>query len=132
MDNHRKRVVKKFFMKPRNILMSVLIFIALVGIIISGYFVFVYSSVCDDEACFSEKLVDCNSAEYLDISPETVKRYEVLGKNGKYCDVEGCIKFAQIEGMCRRHEEGIRRKRCNVEECSTSVLKEESEEILNK
>ena len=48
MDSNTKRAVKNFFMRPRNILISVLGLIVLIGIIISVYYLFIYSFMCAD------------------------------------------------------------------------------------
>ena len=95
---------EKFFLKPKGIIILLLIIIAIAGIAIATYSLLTYKKVCDDEVCFAEALTNCSKAIYLSNNQETVVRYTILGASEKTClvNVEMLqIKqgFLQVESM---------------------------------
>ena len=61
---------------------TIIIAVLVIGIIIAGYFTYVYSSTCEDEVCFQNALVRCKRTSFLKDSEETVILYRILGKRG--------------------------------------------------
>jgi len=105
MDIYHKRGIINFFKKPRNILITTLVIVVFVGILLSIYFMFIYSFRCVEETCFAEKIVKCKKASYIDINPETVKEYKILGRENGGCEIEvqilqirqGSVELASLE-----------------------------------
>ncbi len=140
MNHHQKIGIKNFFKKPKNMLISGLTVIVAIGIIISIYFLFIYSSMCGDELCFSKKLVKCDRAHYIESSAETVKQYNILGKKDNKCQVEveilqirqGSVELASLEGKSMICSMGLgvsADPESNIKFCH-GILKEEIQEAI--
>jgi len=87
--------VLDYFRKPKHIVYLVVILVALIGVIYSVYAIFIYSGFCEDEACFAEKLVECDRSSYIKNNPETILRYDIKGKQGKDCEVN--VEMLQVK-----------------------------------
>jgi hypothetical protein len=87
--------VSRYFSKPRNWWILAVIIIAIIGMIVSGYFIFVYRNVCNTDDCFSKAIVNCDKTVYIKNSPETITQYKILGKENGECKVN--VKLLQLK-----------------------------------
>lgn len=131
---------EKFFLKPKGIIILVLIFIAIVGIVIAAYSIAIYKKVCGDEICFAEALTNCSKAVYLSNNQETVVRYTIQGVSEKTCLVN--VEMLQIKQGSLQVESMVGKEMVcaaplgvyimpdeNIKNCH-GLLKEEIQDIL--
>jgi len=98
--------VGKYFKKSKHWPIAAIILVAIVGIIFSVYYIFIYSNVCQDDICFSESLVKCKRTIYIKDNTETITQYSVEGKKSGDCSVnvkilqikQGALELVKIEG----------------------------------
>ena len=70
--------------------------IVIVLILIAGaYFLFFYTPKCNDEVCFSDKLINCKRASFISENTDTVLGYNILGASSGKCETN--VKLLQIK-----------------------------------
>jgi len=86
--------------KDVKILKMILLVIILLIIIVLGvfiYFFFFRTVKCqiNDEACFSNSIINCERASFVRDSEEFITSYNILGKSGSNCEVN--IEIIQVK-----------------------------------
>jgi len=76
---------EKFVRKPRNVIILVLCILALIGAIISGYFLVMSAKTCSTEACFKTGVEKCSPAIYTAQNSDTALLYTIKGISGTTC-----------------------------------------------
>ena len=82
-------------MKKRLIVLGVLLVLILIGLIISGYYLYSNVNKCSSKECFYNSLSDCRKTTYISDTPETTIEYSILGISKGKCDVN--VKMLQIK-----------------------------------
>lgn len=131
---------ERYFSKKKHWPLLALIIIALIGLVVSAYFIASYSRVCYDEECFKFAVVKCQRAVYIKDNPETIIQYTILGKTQNGCKVN--VKVIQIgEGsveleLLKNHEMNCLvplgayvKPEENIKNCN-GLLKEKIQEIM--
>lgn len=88
--------VVRFFSKPKNKLLLLIMAVALIGAVVAGCFVVFGGKICGDESCFSVALVKCSRVSYVKNAPETSLFYTIRGKtlDNKNCKID--VKLIQV------------------------------------
>ncbi len=74
-------------MKKRLIVLSIILVVILIGLVVSGYYLYSSINRCNSQECFYNSLADCRKTIYIADSPETTLEYEILGISRGKCDV---------------------------------------------
>jgi hypothetical protein len=82
-------------MKKRLIVLGVLLVLILIGLVISGYYLYSNVNKCSSKECFYNSLSDCRKTSYISDTPETTIEYSILGISKGKCDVN--VKMLQIK-----------------------------------
>jgi len=82
-------------MKKRLIVLGVLLVLILIGLVISGYYLYSNVNKCSSKECFYNSLSDCRKTTYISDTPETTIEYSILGISKGKCDVN--VKMLQIK-----------------------------------
>lgn len=85
----------KYLAKPKNLIIEAIVLIALVGIIITSYFMITSVNKCDDSACFSQALVSCDKVSFVADKTESIFYYQILGQKDNACQVN--VRLLQIK-----------------------------------
>ena len=132
--------VERLFLKSKNIPFLIIIVLALIGIIWSGYFVFKYERVCEDENCFSTALVKCEKRMYIKDNPETITQYRIFKRTQDSCEVnvkmlrikQGSVELSALEDKemdCTLPLGTYMQPESNIRNCH-GFLREEIQEIM--
>ena len=135
-----RKEVERYFRKPKNWPILAVIIVATIGLLISIYYIILYSTGCSTEDCFSNALVKCRRTTYLKNSPETITEYKILRKDGKACEVnvkliqlkQGSAELAPLEGKdmtCQTPLGTYMKPEENIKNCH-GLLKEGIQEIM--
>jgi hypothetical protein len=120
---------------------SFLIFTLLVAVLAGVYYIYLYSSECEDQSCFQEKVLSCDRAHWIREDAEASWRYRILkssGKNACIIDVDliqvnyGNIEAEKMEGKsmrCEYQKGETRFPEEDVADC-TGELKEALQDII--
>jgi hypothetical protein len=82
-------------MKKRLIVLGVLLVLILIGLVISGYYLYSNVNTCSSQECFYNSLSDCRKTSYISDTPETTIQYSILGISRGKCDVN--VKMLQVK-----------------------------------
>lgn len=137
---YKKKEVKKFFLKPKNLIISIIILIALLAMVASIYFISIYIRSCDTGACFSENLITCKKASWIREDTEKTLLYKIKSRSDNHCLVsvellqlkQGAIEIASLEGKkmeCKVPLGVAVKPEENLKNCQ-GLLKEEIQEIV--
>lgn len=135
-----KKEVEVYFRKPRHWPLLAVIIIAAIGLLVSLYFIIIYSTGCQDESCFSDALVKCKRTNYLKDTTETLTEYKILSKTERTCKVnvklvqikQGSVELGPLEGkemQCILPLGTYMKPEENIKNCH-GLLKEGVQEIM--
>ena len=129
---------KKHFDRRKIIFLAILIII--ITTLTAYPFIVKKPFVCQDLACFKEKLSSCDKAEFVSDVDEATWIYTIIDKTKNECLVdqkllqvkEGELSIAKLEGLSMTCETPLGTSILpgeNLNECS-GILKEEMQEII--
>lgn len=127
-------------MKKRLTILIILIIAVVIGLAVSG--MYLYSSVnkCNSKECFDNSLSECRKTSYISDSTDTVLEYTILGSSNENCRVNvkmlqvkrGLAELSALEQkdmVCNVPLGAISEPEKNLKECH-GVLKEEIQNII--
>lgn len=137
----KKSVKFKRSKKSRKGIFIITIVIIIIAILAAVYFLFFYTSFCENKQCFDNALDKCKRASLIKNDENAVWSYKILGEGEKGCRVEieliqlkkGHIGVEKLEGntmVCDYIKSDIYPEE-DVAMC-TGKLKEELQDIIIK
>ena len=82
-------------MKKRLIVMCALLLLVIMGLIVSGYYLYYEINLCNEKECFYNSLAECRRTAFVNDGPETTLQYSIIGAYGGKCNVD--VKILQIK-----------------------------------
>jgi len=124
----------------KELIVEILLGIVLIALAITVYIGYFHYSKCGDENCFTQSLINCEKATYLQDSPYSLMKYKILGPSSKNCNIEvllvqvkkGEIGLLELEGskmVCSIPLGTFVKPESNLERCS-GELKEKIQGIV--
>ena len=121
-------------------LLSILIILLVVLILISVYYFFLREEDCEDTDCFSDSLLNCKRARFIQNDITSQWEYRILGEKDKMCEInvkllsikKGNIDLSSAEGkdmLCLIQKNLVLRPEKQIENCH-GILKEELQKIV--
>ena len=127
-------------MKKKLTILIVLIILVVIGLAISGYYLYQGVNKCNSKECFDNSLSECRKTSFISDSADTVLEYTILGASNGDCNVNvnmlqikrGVAELAALEGkemICSVPAGAIGEPEKNLKICH-GVLKEEIQNVI--
>ena len=127
-------------MKKRVVILSLLLIIALIGLIISAYYIYFFMNKCSTQECFYSSLTQCKRTLYISENTDSDMEYKILGKEGNSCNVyvqllqlkKGAVELTILENkdmICSLPFGVLQEPEKNLKNCH-GRLKEEIQNII--
>ena len=127
-------------MKKKLTVLIVLIVLVVIGLAVSGYYLYQGVNKCNSKECFDNSLSECRKTSFVSDSPDTVLEYTILGASGGNCNVNvkmlqikrGAAELSALEGkemICAVPAGTIGEPEKDLKTCH-GVLKEEIQNVI--
>lgn len=129
-------------MKKKLTVLIVLIALVIIGLAVSGYYLYSGVNSCTSKECFDNSLSECRKTSYISDSTDTVLEYVILGSSGGNCEVNvkmlqikrGVAELSALEGkemVCSVALGLVTAPEANLKNCH-GILKEEIQNVIIK
>jgi len=124
----------------KELIVEIALGVVLIALAITVYIGYFHYSSCKDDKCFSQSLVECKRAVYLNDAANALLKYKITGSIFGECNIEvsllqvkkGAIEVSELEGLkmnCKLPLGTIMVPESNLENCK-GELKEEIQSIV--
>lgn len=129
--------------KGKNFAFIIIIILAVLAVLLGGYFMFFYSQKCMNKECFNSALSACKRAEFIKEADDASWLYKIAGRSNEECKVivkmlqlkQGNIEMAVLEGKemaCYLAFGSVAEPQENINKCSGSLKEEMQKIIINR
>lgn len=82
-------------MKKRVVILSILLILALIGLVMSAYYIYFFMHKCSTQECFYNALTQCKKTLYISENADSDMEYKILGRENDKCNVY--VRLLQIK-----------------------------------
>jgi hypothetical protein len=137
---HEKGEIKEKFKYKKIIILSLVLLVLIVVFLI--YLLYPFTKECYDKECFSESLVNCEKAQWINDDQDATWFYSILGEKDRKCEIKvkllqtkkGGLELRKIEGtsmVCELPLKTMLIPEQNLEKCH-GLLKEGLQDLIIK